>query len=37
MTSSERTAYFNQRGEAVAKEFGFKIITSVNEKTPQQV
>jgi hypothetical protein len=31
MTTSERTAYFNQRGEAVAKEFGFKIITSINE------
>ena len=32
MTSSERTAYFNQHGEAAAKKYGFKIITSIKEK-----
>ena len=28
MTTTERTAYFNQHGEAAAKKYGFKIITS---------
>ena len=28
MTVSERTAYFNQKGEAAAKKYGFKRITS---------
>ncbi len=32
MTSSERTAYFNMRGEALAKKYGFKIVTSAKEK-----
>ena len=31
MTVSERTAYFNQRGEAVAKKYGFKIVASAIE------
>ncbi len=31
MTSSERTAYFNQRGEAVAKKYGFKIVSSAKD------
>ena len=31
MTSSERTAYFNQRAEAVAARYGFKIVASVKE------
>ena len=32
MTSSERTAYFNQHGEAAAKKYGFKIVTSIKKK-----
>ena len=32
LSSSERTAYFNQRAEAVAKEYGFKIVSNVKEK-----
>jgi hypothetical protein len=32
MTTSERTAYFNQHGEEAAKKYGFKIATSVNEE-----
>ena len=31
MTASERTAYFNLRGEAAAKKYGFKIVTSAKE------
>jgi hypothetical protein len=31
MSSSERTAYFNRRAEAVAQEYGFKIIASARE------
>lgn len=31
MTVSERTAYFNQRGEAAAKKYGFKIVASAKE------
>ena len=31
MTVSERTAYFNQRGEAAAKKYGFKLVA--NAKT----
>ena len=30
MTASERTAYFNQRGEVAAKKYGFKVIANVN-------
>jgi len=32
MTTSERTAYFNQAGEAAAKKYGFKIVANANEK-----
>ena len=32
MSPSERTAYFNQRAEAVAREYGFNIVSSVKEK-----
>jgi hypothetical protein len=28
MTAAERTAYFNQRGEAAAQKYSFKIITT---------
>jgi hypothetical protein len=28
MTPAERTAYFNQRGEKVAKKYGFKVVQS---------
>ena len=31
MTISERTAYFNQRGEIAAKKYGFKIVASTVE------
>ena len=31
MTSSERTAYFNQRAVVVAQKYGFKIVASVEE------
>ena len=31
MSSSERTAYFNQRAEAVAQKYGFKIVASADE------
>ena len=31
MTASERTAYFNRRGEAAAKKYGFKRVASANE------
>ena len=31
MTVSERTAYFNQRGEAAAQKYGFKIVASAKE------
>ena len=32
MTTSERTAYFNQAGEAAAQEYGFHRIASAREK-----
>ena len=32
MTSSERTAYYNQAGEAAAQKYGFKRVTSAKEK-----
>ena len=32
MTPSERTDYFNQRGEFSAKKYGFKIVASAKEK-----
>jgi hypothetical protein len=31
MTTTERTAYFNQSGEAAAKKYGFKIVASAKE------
>ena len=31
MTASERTAYFNERGKAAAKRYGFKIIDSAKK------
>ena len=31
MTATERTSYFNQRGEAAAKKYGFKIVASARE------
>ena len=36
MTASERTAYFNQRGEAAAKKYGFKIVASAKEARAEQ-
>ena len=32
MTRPERTAYFNQAGEAAAKKYGFRRITRVRQK-----
>ena len=32
MTPSERTVYFNTRGEAVAKKYGFKIVANTSER-----
>jgi predicted lipase len=34
MTVAERTAYFNKRGEASAKKYGFKLIANATESTP---
>jgi hypothetical protein len=31
MTSSERTAYYNQAGEAAAKKYGFYRVASANK------
>ena len=33
MTATERTAYFNNRGEITAQKYGFKIITKVITRT----
>ena len=33
MTATERTEYFNQRGEAAAKKYGFKIVARTSENT----
>ena len=33
MSTSERTAYLNQRAEDVAKRYGFKIVNTVEEKS----
>ena len=33
MTTSERTAYYNQVGEAAAKKFGFKRVAKASSKT----
>ncbi len=35
MTTSERTAYLNRRAEAVARQYGFKIVASVKENSKQ--
>jgi hypothetical protein len=32
MTSAEATAYFNTRGEAAAKKYGFKVVHSASKK-----
>ena len=37
MTSSERTAYYNQAGEAAAKKYGFHRVASARENSSQQV
>ena len=40
MTASERTAYFNQRGEAAARKYGFKIVAGMQESidhTPKKM
>jgi len=31
MTASERTAYFNQRGELAAKKYGFEIVADTKK------
>ena len=31
MTVSERTAYFNERGEVTAKKYGFRIIANIKK------
>ena len=36
MTASERTAYFNQRGEAAAQKYGFKVVASAKETRGEQ-
>ena len=36
MSSSERTAFFNRCAEAVAKEYGFKIVASAKETVEEQ-
>jgi len=36
MTSSERTAYYNQTGEAVAKKYGFNRVASAREASNAQ-
>jgi hypothetical protein len=33
MTATERTAYFNNRGEITARKYGFKITTKVIART----
>jgi len=34
MTASEWTAYFNQRGEAATKKYGFKFVASMTDVPP---
>ena len=36
MTSSERTAYYNQAGEAAAKKYGFHRVESAKESSTQE-
>ena len=33
MTATERTAYFNNRGEIAAQKYGFKVTTKVTVRT----
>jgi len=38
MTPVEQTAYFNRRGEAAARKYGFRIVASAQEgSVPQKV
>ena len=37
MTTSERTAYLNKQAEAIAQQYGFKIVSSTNENRAQQL
>ena len=37
MTSSERTAYYNQAGEDAVKKYGFQRVTNTNEQSNRQV
>jgi hypothetical protein len=37
MTVSERTAYFNQRGEVASQKYGFKVVASANENRVQEI
>jgi hypothetical protein len=37
MTTSERTTYFNQQAEAIAKQYGFKILASTNDNRAQEI
>jgi hypothetical protein len=36
MTPSERTAYFNRRGEIAAQKYGFKIVASAKDASNEQ-
>ena len=36
MTSPERTAYYNQAGEAAAKKYGLHRVASANETTKEK-
>ena len=37
MTVSERTAYFNQRGEIASRKYGFTIVSSTNENHVKEI
>jgi len=37
MTTSERTAYFNQVGEAAAQKYGFKRVASARDHSAPEV
>ena len=37
MTASERTAYFNQAGEAAAQKYGFRRVASAMDNSAQEV
>ena len=36
MTTSERTAYFNQQATTIAQQHGFKIVTSAKENRAKE-